>query len=250
MPRHNDPRRLGKMLRYILGRRPDEFGLVLDPQGFVRMKTLLQVLQEEEGWRHVRLGLLQEAVWSQPDSGIETQGADIRALHREAAPRRQPALELPKLLYLSVRRRSHAQALEKGLPVTDPPGYLVLSLDATMAQRIGRRRDPAPVLITVRTACAQAAGVSLQHAGDQLVLSGPLPRTCLEIPPLPKMRELSPPPERPRERPAHPGSVMRSLEETAQAAEGPHAAPKDRSTWKRERRRSRRMKERLRFGED
>lgn len=250
MPVFNDTRRLEKMLLYILGRRPDEFGLVLDPQGFVGMKVLLQALQEEEGWRFVRQGHLREAAWRQPDSGIEIQGAAIRARHREAVLLRRPALDLPKRLYTAVRRRSHDRVLENGLALGDPTGYLVLSVEETMAQRIGRRRDSAPVLIAVRTACAQAAGVSFQYAGELLVLSGPLPRDCLEIPPLPKSREPAAPAERPREHPVHPGSVVRHLGDFSQDAGTPPAAPRDRSAWKRDRRRSRRMKERLHQGED
>jgi len=44
------PQNLAKMLAYVLGRRPDEFGLIPDAEGFVRIKDLLKALHEEEGW--------------------------------------------------------------------------------------------------------------------------------------------------------------------------------------------------------
>jgi putative RNA 2'-phosphotransferase len=37
------------MLSYVLGRRPDEFGLVPDADGFVRLKDLLKALHEALG---------------------------------------------------------------------------------------------------------------------------------------------------------------------------------------------------------
>ncbi|MCK4729362.1 MAG: RNA 2'-phosphotransferase, partial [Desulfobacterales bacterium] len=47
MGRQKDPKQLEKMMSYILGRRPDEFGLALNDQGFVRLKDLLKAISEE-----------------------------------------------------------------------------------------------------------------------------------------------------------------------------------------------------------
>ncbi len=53
---------LSKLMTYILPHRPDEFGLVLDEEGFVPVKELLKVINEEEGWAYVRLSHIQEVV--------------------------------------------------------------------------------------------------------------------------------------------------------------------------------------------
>ena len=45
---------LAKLLSYILCRRPDEFGLVLDDAGRLPVKELLWALVQEEGWGYVR----------------------------------------------------------------------------------------------------------------------------------------------------------------------------------------------------
>jgi putative RNA 2'-phosphotransferase len=45
---------LSRLMIYILGYRPDEFGLVPDPGGYVRYKELLQAIHEEPGWGYVR----------------------------------------------------------------------------------------------------------------------------------------------------------------------------------------------------
>ena len=53
--------KLAKFLDYVLGRNPDEFGLVPDEQGYVKIKELLKALNQEEGWRHLRLANINEA---------------------------------------------------------------------------------------------------------------------------------------------------------------------------------------------
>jgi hypothetical protein len=53
---------LSRFLIYILAHRPDEFGLVPDPIGFVSMKELLRAIHEEPGWGYVREGHLREVL--------------------------------------------------------------------------------------------------------------------------------------------------------------------------------------------
>ncbi len=47
-------RQLEKFLFYVLGKRPDEFGLVPDSEGYVRTRELLRAVSEEDGYRYVR----------------------------------------------------------------------------------------------------------------------------------------------------------------------------------------------------
>ena len=42
MSRQKSLKRLSKFIIYALGRKPDEFGLVLDPDGFVKLKEFLR----------------------------------------------------------------------------------------------------------------------------------------------------------------------------------------------------------------
>mgnify|MGYP002064141397 CR=1 FL=1 len=44
---------LSKLLTYVLERKPDEFGLVPDADGFIPVADLLKVAKEE-GWHRVR----------------------------------------------------------------------------------------------------------------------------------------------------------------------------------------------------
>ena len=52
MGRNKDLRKLSKFLEYALGRNPDEFGLVPDGDGFVRIKELAESISRR-GWLEV-----------------------------------------------------------------------------------------------------------------------------------------------------------------------------------------------------
>ena len=54
------PKQLAKLLDYILSRRPDEFGLVTDADGYIKIKELLKAVNEEDGLGYVRRAHLNE----------------------------------------------------------------------------------------------------------------------------------------------------------------------------------------------
>ena len=107
--------KLSKFLAYVLGRGPDEFGIVPDGDGFVRIKELLQALHEEQGWRHVRQAHLNEALIVPGKPVIEIDGSRIRALDRSRLPKADEPGDLPKLLYIAIRSRAYPAVLDKGL---------------------------------------------------------------------------------------------------------------------------------------
>jgi putative RNA 2'-phosphotransferase len=96
MGKPKSPQSLAKLITYILGRRPDEFGLVTDTEGFVKIKELLKALTEEEGWKYVRRFHLDEILYSLADPPFEILGKQIRAKRRDQLVRPNPVQKLPK----------------------------------------------------------------------------------------------------------------------------------------------------------
>lgn len=179
-------RQLAKFLSYILGRHPDEFGLVTDVDGYVKIKDLLKALSEEEGWRHVRQAHLNEIVLTIPDAPIEVANDRIRAGDREHLPRPFTPDKLPKLLYTCVRPKAHPVVLEHGVsPIGGLPD-VVMATEAALAMRMGRRYDASPLPLTVQTDWAVERGVVFRQFGDRLFLSDYLPVGAFIAPPLPK----------------------------------------------------------------
>ena len=181
------PKQLSKFISYMLGRRPDEFGLVHDQDGFVKLKECLKVVWEEEGWRYVRRTHIDEILITMPNPPIEIKGDLIRAKDRDNLPKFTTAQNLPKLLYTCIRRRAYPVVLDKGM---FPSGHnsIVLSSSLDLAQRIGKRTDPIPVLLSVLVKKSIEKGVVFYKIGEALFLAEFIPVDCFTGPPLPKER--------------------------------------------------------------
>ena len=179
------PKQLAKFLNYVLSRRPDEFGLVTDKEGFVKIKELIKATIEEEGLKYVRRSHINEIMITLPNHGLEVAENLIRAINREHLPKQSFALDPPKLLYTCVREKAYPYVLDKGIM---PTGFskVILSSNRDLAQRMGRRSDHAAVLLTVQVNQSEVKGVVFFTAGESLFLADYIPPECFSGPPLPK----------------------------------------------------------------
>ncbi len=177
--------KLAKFLTYVLGRRPDEFGLILDENGFTRIKDLLKAMGEENGWKHLRQGHLNELLVSLDPCPIEIQGNLVRASDSSHLPVVKRPEKLPKLLYTAIRRKAYPYIHENGLKPSAYP-YVILTSEIEMARRLGRRNDQDPVLLTVQVESAQSKGVQFDQFGELIFLANFVPVGVFSGPPLPK----------------------------------------------------------------
>jgi len=170
---------------YILGYRPDEFGLVPDREGYVSYKELLWALHEEEGMGYVQRGHINEVLMGKGRGLFETQENRIRSTERHWTFERGLLQGmLPKVLYTAVRRRAYPEVVKEGLrPPRD--GFIVLAAERKMVLRIGRRRDQNPVVVEVKARDAEKEHV-LFHGFGQLYLSGMIPSHLIAGPRLPE----------------------------------------------------------------
>ncbi len=243
-----ETKKLEKFLFYVLSRRPDEFGLLPDAQGYVNIKTLLQALHEEAGWKHIRQANINAVLLMRQPPAIELNANGIRACQREQMPPIELTDKLPKLLYISIRRRAHRVINTKGVYPGALP-HILLSPDAAMARRLGLRIDNEPVQLTVQTASAIDAGTSFRKFGEHLYLADFLAPDTFSGPPLPKEQPetVTPRPKQPPQRSETPGSYFPDLK----ADPGESLSNKQRhrrgdTNWKKNRRLARKEKERQR----
>lgn len=195
---------LSKMLTYVLARRPDEFGLVPDGDGYVKIKDFLKALHEDEGLRYVNRSHLAEIILSVPEAPIEISENRIRARNRETLAPTTAAEALPKVLFTAIRRRAYAVVLERGVRAAEP-ARIVMTASREAAERLGKRIDPEPVILTVLVQSCRDQGVTFEQAGEGFFLADLIPPGGFSAPP--------PPPEkhadtRPPEKPA--GASSRS----------------------------------------
>lgn len=214
MPKLKSPKKLAKFIAYVLGHKPDEFGLVLEKDGFVKIKEFLKAICEEDGLKYVRRSHIDEILFTLRNPPIEIKDNFIRAKNRDNLARHDPADDLPKHLYTSVRRKAYPVVLEKGI---FPAGFsrVVLSSDLDMAERIGKRKDSKPVLLTVQAHKSMLEGVLFYSAGDSLFLAESIPTGCFTGPPLPQQIHIALKKETITEKPSPklPGSFIVELKD-------------------------------------
>lgn len=242
-----------KLLTYALGVRPDEFGLVPDPLGWVGLKELVKAVNEEPDWRFVRETSVVEAATRLAPEALEldADGRRVRALERRD-PERDYAADPPPHLYYGARRRAWPVIKERGLNAPEG-GVLVLVADPEYALRLGRRRDAEPVLVTVQARLAGERGAYFSLFGDKLWLCDWVPAECLMGPPIPeKLPEKKPqkpaPPPQPAWAPiaptaeSMPGSYLVTAEDMAVKPYKRKGLKKE-IDWKNERRKDSRRRE-------
>ncbi len=214
MGQNKSPEQLAKFLSYVLGRRPEEFGLIPDEDGYVKIKDLLKAVCEEEGWGYVRRAALDEILITLTKPPVEITDNNIRAKNREKLPKRTLAQNLPKLLYTCIRRRAHFFVMENGI---SPAGYsyIILSSSSDMAIRIGKRSDQEPVKLIVQVQNSVDQGVVYYEAGETLFLTEFIPADCFTGPPLPKQKPETQKQDAPKEpqRQQFPGSFFPDFEQ-------------------------------------
>jgi putative RNA 2'-phosphotransferase len=239
-------KKLSKFLEYVLGRRPDEFGLIPNAHGFVKIKFLLQALHEDPEWRHIRQGQLNTLLLLERPAPVEIEGPMIRACLRDQLPAISAPQMWPKLLYTPVRQRAYPVVLEKGLHPSGQP-HVQLSSELALALRLGQRIDNHPVLLTVQVAQAQAAGIQFKQYGQALFLADFIPVGTFSGPPLAKEKPVAAEPKKPLQ-PKTPGSFFPDLAAADKHCTPPHQKPKrNEMDWKKERRQARREKQRRGF---
>jgi len=190
---------LARMLAYMLGHHPDEFGLVLTEDGFIPFKELHQALGREPGWGFVRRHHLDQVISLMQPPAFAVEGQRIRCLQPGLLPRRRPGLAPPPLLYLAISPKVHERVWQEGLKAT-AGRELLLARTPDTALKLGKRRAPTPVLVTIQAQAAAQAGLSFTGYGEELFLAAGLPREFLQLPspPAPEKRpplpQAAPPP--------------------------------------------------------
>ncbi len=222
---------LAKILTFILCHRPDEFGLVLDPEGFVAIKQLLQALNPEPGWGFVRRHHLEQVAGLLHPPRFEVTANRIRGLVPAPANLRRPGETPPSLLYAAIPPKAHERVFESGLRVLQGQEFL-LADTPEQAVKLGRRRSPEPVLVTVQAERAARAGVAFQGYGEGLYLALDIPREFVQLASPPPKPE-KPKPEKPVAPPPLPGTVVMDLPQFLEkSARGTAKGKKGEPSWK------------------
>ena len=150
----------------MLGQRPDEFGLIPDEKGFVPIKELLKAIHEEKDFRYVRASHINEILIGKDRYLFESTDKLIRVKEKKwQLDLTNPARLVPKILYTGVKRKTCMFISDKGLK-SAINSYIILSPSKEFSEKIGKRRDPKPVVLTILASDAQSMGHTFYQFGS------------------------------------------------------------------------------------
>ncbi len=235
-------KKIYKLLLYILSHKPDEFGIVPDDNGFVKIKELIQVFSQDKNLPSIRLQTFNEIVLNSENPHIDSKQNLIRAKNREALPDFLKDCPLPKLLYICVRNRAFNYVLERGISAADN-SRVILSADIDQAAQIGKRRDNKQELFIINTKSAIQNGATFYKFGDLIYIADFISPKAFVNPTIPKEKKQA---VENTDRQKSPGSFILSFEKHAEKNRNLFGSKKDIS-WKRDKKRLRREKKKFFF---
>lgn len=173
---------LSRFIGYVLRHSPEKYLLVLDEQGWVPLKELLSVLQNEHlEWSSLTLDDIQNFVANQEKKRYEIQGEYIRAAYGHSLNEKikHQSQKPPSILYHGTSFAAFKHIKIEGLkPMMRQ--YVHLSADLETAYIVGRRYVDEPVLLKIHAENAHHDGVTFYQANDKIWLSEPIPATYIE----------------------------------------------------------------------
>jgi putative RNA 2'-phosphotransferase len=245
-------RTIEKIALNILGHNPDEFAVVLEPEGWIKLKTLLMAMVEDAGLTWVSHGLLKQFFTFYSGEKFELNENSVR-LRPDYQPVEMPSIirkPPPDILYTPIRARAYNTVSSRGLTGFGEQ-WIVLSTDRDKAERLGRRREKEPVIVEVKASMAEQSGNDFYKYGKSLYLSKKIDALWIILPPLSrKIKEM----ERKRLEKRAETEVTKEQHKNINEPslpggfflDSPNSRPQKKKTrknepgWKKERRRSRR----------
>mgnify|MGYP005982995787 CR=1 FL=1 len=172
---------LSKTISYALRHKPQEFGLVLDDEGFVELDRLISQLGNR-GYSEVTEEILLSLLDRSDKRRWEITDGKIRAVYGHSTKekiKKEPTTP-PEFLYHGTAHRFLSSILEEGLR---PKGrqYVHLSQDVDTAVIVGKRRDSQPVILRVRALQACQEGVRFYQELEGIWLSDGIESKYLQV---------------------------------------------------------------------
>jgi putative RNA 2'-phosphotransferase len=177
--------KIGKILEYVLLRRPDEFLLVPDENGNYSFREVLKALSEKKDLSWITKAKINFWINSSPDALITFKEPNFIGCAKKAIPPLpEKTQNLPGELYTCIRKKAWPHVLEKGLDYKEKKIILFSSKEKAIAK--GKRIDPEPVLLFVSTKTALEKGVCFEKFMDEIFLADRLEPQMFKGPSLDK----------------------------------------------------------------
>jgi putative RNA 2'-phosphotransferase len=163
---------LSRTMAYALRHHPEEFGLVLDVEGWVKVETLLQALRKRRAeWRDVQREDFVRVIERSEKKRYEMQGDKIRAYYGHSIGGKivHEGSKPPRELYHGTTPKAYEAIRVEGLR---PMGrqYVHLSEDEETARAVALRRTNRPVILRIAAWKAYERGQHFYVGNDNVWL--------------------------------------------------------------------------------
>ena len=156
-----------KTMSYALRHRPEEFGLVLDKEGWVDIKTFCAALACHKGGISLTEEDIAQIIAGSEKKRFEMSNGKIRATYGHSTENKiefSPAVP-PAVLYHGTSNRALDSIRKTGLLPMNRQ-YVHLSSDVVTARKVGERHDRNPVILAVDAAKMHADGMKFFHSAN------------------------------------------------------------------------------------
>ncbi len=117
----------------------------------------------------MREGVIRELNYVGLELPFVLEGSLLRLRVDLAEPSYPLPDDVPERLYFACKRKQYASLKEHGIARAHRR-YVPVAADKELALRLGKRRDPEPILVEIRAAKAHAEGELIRWAGAELYL--------------------------------------------------------------------------------
>ncbi|SDR87361.1 RNA 2'-phosphotransferase [Microlunatus soli] len=174
---------LSRLVSHALRHQPWLYELELDDEGWVPIDQLIEAIREQGGvWASVDRTALQNMLATATKRRHEIDGDRIRAIYGHSIPgriRRRPATP-PSRLFHGTAPDSWSAIRSEGLI---PMGrqFVHLSIDRETAVSVGRRKSADPIVLSVDSVAAAAAGVTFYEGNEVVWLADQVPAEFVAV---------------------------------------------------------------------
>lgn len=173
--------RLSKTISHALRHRPQDYGLVLDAEGWVAVDDLLAALSRRFGTRRtVSMAEIEQIMAESEKQRFELRDGKIRAFYGHSTPTKieREAVTPPAVLYHGTTQEAAQTILREGLRSMKRQ-YVHLSTDEKTARLVGLRRTGKPVILRIAALEAHQHGTRFYLGNEDIWLADPIPPTFI-----------------------------------------------------------------------
>jgi len=156
-----------KTMSYALRHRPEEFGLVLDKEGWVDIKTFCDALASCKNPIRLTEADIARIIAGSEKKRFEISNGKIRATYGHSVESRiefTPSVP-PSVLYHGTSNKALDSIRKNGLLPMNRQ-YVHLSSDVATARKVGERHDRNPAILVIDAAKMHADGMKFFHSAN------------------------------------------------------------------------------------